>query len=722
MEDERKYPCEHFFNRELSWVEFNARVLNEGLRKDAMPLDRLKFLSIVSANFDEFFMVRVATLKRQVGRGNGVSCPSGLSPQEQLDAIRRRVLELHSLQYSCLREEIFPALDEGGLVRLRPGQYSMEQHSFVNNYFESEVFPTLTPVRADDGEIPVSRNLSLMLAFLLRRRRSGDGEQSAEIFSRGDMVEGDGPFMVILEIPPSMDRILYLPGEDNSSPFTLLDDVILANAGMLFPGFTIIDSIQYRITRDADLSVDEERDEDFLEAMELVLIDRQQSSPVRLEVRAGSETLKARLIQVYGISTDDVYEFQGPLDLKALMPLSGISGFEALRERSWKGVWNVDLPGDGPLWEEIRKHDLLLHHPYEVFDPVIRLLNDGADDPNVLAIKMTLYRTSGSSPIISALARAAENGKQVTALVELKARFDEEQNIEWAQRLERAGVIVIFGIARLKVHAKACLIIRKEAGGIKKYLHMGTGNYNEKTARIYTDFSLLTTDENLTYEATLFFNAITGYSTIPELTNLYMAPISLKDKLISLIRREVERTTDAQAGRIMAKMNSLADPDVIEALYAASNAGVTIDLNVRGICMLKPGVEALSENIRVVSIIDRYLEHSRIFCFYNGGETEVFLSSADWMPRNLERRVELMFPVPQPDLKERLVRALEVFFSDASHSYVLLNEGRYTTPSDTDGGTRAQNLFRSLAEERSNDPDGDDIKEFVVRRNPPASR
>lgn len=722
MAKDNTYPCEHFFNRELSWIEFNARVLNEGLREDTKPLDRLKFLSIVSSNFDEFFMVRVATLKRQLQRGNMVSCPSGLSPSEQLESIRKRVLQLHSRQYTCLKREIFPALDEVGLVRLRPGRYSIEQHNFVSNYFETEVFPTVTPIRAEDGKIPMSRNLSLMLAFLLRRRSSTEGEKDAGIFSRDDMVEGDGPFLVILEIPPSMDRILYLPGEDDTSPFTLLDDVILANAGMLFPGFAITDSIQFRITRDADLSVDEERDEDFLEAMELVLIDRQQSSPVRLEVRAGSETLKDRLMQVYGVSADDVYEFQGPLDLKALMPLSGISGFEALRERSWKGVWNVELPDDEPLWEDIAKRDLLLHHPYEVFDPVVRLLNDAADDPNVLAIKMTLYRTSGTSPIIQSLARAAENGKQVTALVELKARFDEEQNIEWAQRLERAGVIVIFGIARLKVHAKACLIIRKEAGGIRKYLHLGTGNYNEKTAGLYTDFSLLTADENLTLEATLFFNAITGYSTVPELTSLYMAPISLKDKILSLISREIERNSDTQAGRIMAKLNSLADPDVIEALYEASMAGVKIDLNVRGICMLKPGVKSLSENIRVVSIVDRYLEHSRVFYFHNGGDSEVFLSSADWMPRNLERRVELMFPVLQPDLKKRVIGALEVFFADTCHSYELQADGSYTEPSNTDGGIRAQDRFRVLAEERAADPDGDDIKEFVVRRNPPASR
>jgi polyphosphate kinase len=524
-----------------------------------------------------------------------------------------------------------------------------------------------------------------------------------------------------VQIPRALDRVIFLPEEDSVKSFALLEHVIIENAELLFPGYGIRESVLFRVTRDADFAVDEERDDDFVEAMEQVLERREFSEPVRLSLNRDDGELAPILIESLGMDPVDVYVKDEPLDLGGLMDLTFHPDFDSLRQERWRPVDPPQLPEDADVWETIMRQDVLLHHPYESFEPIVRILEEAAEDPRVLAIKMTLYRTSGDSPIIQALERAAENGKQVTALVELKARFDEERNIGWAERLERAGVIVVYGIAQLKVHAKAAMIVRREQNGVKRYAHLGTGNYNDKTAKLYTDLGFLTSRDDLTYEVSLFFNAITGYSAIPVLNKLSMAPTALKSRLLQLIRREAMRTSADNPGLIMAKLNSLSDPEVIEALYAASQAGVRIQLNVRGICLLVPGKKGLSENISVVSIVDRFLEHSRAFYFYNEGKEEVYCASADWMPRNLERRVELMFPVEQPDLRSQVKYILRTCMADSTKSHRLEPDGRYVRnrPSDDAEPIRAQAVFYENAKTQAESADPANRKEFSVRRKPP---
>ena len=481
------------------------------------------------------------------------------------------------------------------------------------------------------------------------------------------------------------------------------------------------DQCLFRVTRDADFGVDEERDEDFMEAMEQVIETRDFSDAVRLNINHGSPQLRQILTEAFELAESEVYETPDPLELRNLMDIAGIDGYDHLRDEPWKTMQSAWVDEDETMWENIQRRDILLHHPYESFDPVVRLVQEAATDADTLAIKMTLYRTSGNSPIVKALERAAENGKQVSVLVELKARFDEERNIGWAQQLERAGVIVVYGIARLKVHSKALMVVRRERRGIKRYVHLGTGNYNDKTARLYTDLGLLTADDQLAYEVGLFFNSITGYSVIPGLKKLSMAPIALKNRVLELIGRESSRAQSAGSGLIIAKMNSLADPDVIQALYEASQNGVEIRLNVRGICMLVPGVPGLSENIRVVSVIDRYLEHSRIFWFENGGHPETYLGSADWMPRNLEKRVELMFPVENRDIQRRIRKMLDLFFQDNCKAHELAPDGTWTRvqPHKNAPRIRAQETAYQRIRERLSGDEPENRQEFKVRRRPP---
>jgi polyphosphate kinase len=700
-----------FINRELSWVEFNRRVLYQALDPQKPLLERLKFISIVSSNFDEFFMVRVATLKRQLRKGNRVRCPSGLSPSKLLSEIETKVREIVTAQHECLENEIFPGLREEGLSYVHANDYSPSQKRLAQEIFDQEIFLTLTPVRVEENkEFPFTNSLYLHLFFKLSPLSARSDEQ--------------GPLYSIVQIPPILSRMRWLPQEDNSYAFTFLEDIIVENSNKLFPGYSIEEYLLFRVTRDADLSVDEERDEDFVEAMEEVLVNRQYSLPIRLEMTSHSEHLQNKLVELLGIPEQDIYIVPGHLDLRSITELSDVSDLKNLKFREWKPCWPAELPEDVAIWDVLKRKDVLLHHPYQSFSPIVKLLSNAASDPSVIAIKMTLYRTSGDSPIIKALMKAAENGKQVTAMVELKARFDEEQNINWAYQLERSGVIVIYGIAHLKVHAKALMIIRRETEGIKRYIHMGTGNYNDKTAKLYTDFSLLTTREEIAYETAQFFNAITGYASVPNLQHLVMAPQSLKNKLLNLINRETERSSADTPGYIKAKMNSLSDSDVIRALYKASQSHVNIELNVRGICMLVPGVKGVSENITVVSIVDRFLEHSRIFYFYNSGDEEIYLSSADWMPRNLERRVELMFPVEDPAIRERLKKALSVFLSDNMQSWELISDGSYKrrqSPSE-DQPLRAQQWFYESALQSESRTRMSPKRDFTVRRKPPEKR
>lgn len=700
-----------FFNRELSWLEFNARVLSEAQRSDVPLLERLKFLAIVSSNFDEFFMVRVATIKRQVAAGDEVTCPSGLCPSAQLEAISKRAHELTTEMYRCLNDDIMPLLAQAGILFRNPTTYSDEQRSFLNEKFRREILPVLTPVRVSEtSPFLHAGNTRLHAAFLLEPVRDDPSGLSST----------KGEHLAVVQMPSSVERIIRLPEAEGTAEFALIEHVIVEQAHALFSGFRIREHLLFRIVRDADLGVDEERDEDFVEAMEQVLTSRRSGPPVRLSCTRSSRHLRQFLMRLLSVDEEDVYEKDEPLDLRPFMDIATLSGFDHLREPSWRSVDPFPDHEESALWDALEQGDRLLFHPYDSFYPVIRLLSDAAVDPDVLAIKMTLYRTSGSSPIAAALEKAALNGKQVTALVELKARFDEERNIEWAERLARAGVIVVYGLANLKVHAKAMLIVRRTSAGIRRYVHLSTGNYNEKTAKLYTDVGILSADEELAFEVGLFFNAITGYSAIPVLNRLLMAPHAMKPRLIELVNREATRASEGNPGKIRAKVNSVADPDIIRALYDAAKAGVRIQLNIRGICMLVPEVEGVRDRIQVISIVDRYLEHARIFEFANGGATEVYISSADWMGRNLDRRVELMIPVVSPPLRERLSHVLDITFSDNTNAHELLPDGSYRRRSPGDRpAVRSQQVFYEETVGRRTDWWSETQKMFTVRRTPP---
>jgi polyphosphate kinase len=711
---------EVFFNRDISWIDFNRRVLEEALKPDLPPLDRFRFLAIVASNFDEFFMVRVAAIKRALRSGAGPEQdPAGLSPEVLLGKVSENVRDILRLQYECLRNEIFPALARGGLELVRPDSYSLDQMDYLESLFMREIYPALTPLRlGKDGRVPSIDSLSLYAAFRLEA-----AEDSSSLALEGTSSSSDR--IAVVQIPPAPNRIILLPPEDGGTRWVLLDDVILTWGAYLFPGYTIRESLLFKINRDADFSVDEKRDEDFIEAMEEVLIRRDYSRPVRMVCStdrwsADSRFLRDELARRLELEKQDIYELDGPLDLRTLADLAQVRGFEHLRRKSPPIYPSPDFSGDESIWDRISRGDVMLHLPYQAFDSVIRFFRDAAADPQVISIKTALYRTGGDSPIVRLLEEAALNGKHVTALVELKARFDEELNISWANRLERAGVIVVYGLARLKVHAKISVVVRREQGGVKRYIHLSTGNYNDKTAKLYEDICLFTAREDIAFDAGLLFNMITGYSAISSMRKLVIAPITLKDRLIELIDREARRSSPENPGRIMAKMNALADPGVIRALYRASGAGVNIYLNVRGICMLVPGLPGLSENIRVVSIVDRCLEHSRIFYFANAGTEEFYLSSADWMPRNLERRVELMFPVLQENIQARIRAILEACFRDNCQSWLLNSEGRWVrqVPSAGEGPFRAQEYLLAQAA-----GDAENLwapkQEFVVRRGPP---
>jgi polyphosphate kinase len=734
----------NFFNRDLSWIEFNRRVLEEGLRPDLPPLDRFRFLTIVSSNFDEFFMVRLAAMKRARRAGAGADQdPAGLSPDAQIKAAAEKVRDIVKRQYSCLWAEIFPALERGGLELVRPDGYSLEDMDFLESLFMREIYPVLTPLRFDSGEEDnlMIGSVSIHAAFLL------EGE-TADVDSPPDSPE-TAEHISIVKIPRVINRIIRLPRSINSTNnssnsvsdssnttsaginagtaafnreretfrWALLDEVVLIWGAYLFPGYTIRESMLFTVNRDADFSVDERRDEDFMEAMEEVIERRDSSRVVRMVYTAGSVRLREALARRFELGEDDLYETDGPLDLRSLSALADMPGFDRLALKARRIYPQSALNEDESLWDRISQNDVMLHLPYQSFDPVVRLFRDAARDPQVISIKTALYRTGGDSPIIRALEEAALNGKHVTALVELKARFDEARNISWANRLEKAGVIVVYGMAKLKVHAKITLIIRREQDGIKRYVHLSTGNYNDKTAMLYEDIGIFTVREDIAFDAGLLFNMITGYSVIHATRQLVIAPTNLKHRLIELIEREAKRSSPETPGRIMAKMNSLADSDVIQALYRASRAGVRILLNVRGICMLVPGVSGLSESIRVVSIVDRYLEHSRVFFFANGGNEEVYLSSADWMPRNLERRVELMFPVLQADIREEVRDILEACFRDNQQAWQLGADGVWTrrAPEKDEESFRAQEYFLAQAERAAENPWASK-QEFIVRR------
>lgn len=660
-----------FFNRELSWIEFNGRVLHQALRKELPLLERLQFLSIISSNFDEFFMVRVASVKRQFFSNPEFVDISGLTPELVLHQISARAHQIIREQHSCLKNDILPGLSKKHITYVNLENFSASQNEYALNFFRNDVYPLLTPLRTDTEVFPHIGNLAKYAAFLLKPI---SGIRKADENFKGDE---NAPRIAFVQIPAGIRQVVWLPSESREKQFALAEEIIAQYGTQLFPGFNVEETMIFKVARDADFAVDEDSGRNFIHEMEKVLVQRQSSFPVEITCNNTSERILKFLMEKLELSDDDVYCVDGIIDPNVLGGLRDVEGAEKLCFPEWQHFYPAELPQGEPYWDVIKQHDVLLHVPYESYEPVVKFISDAADDPNVLAIKMTLYRTGKDSPIISALERAAQKGKQVVVLVELKARFDEERNIGWAKELENAGVTVIYGLVNLKVHAKIIMVMRRENDTIQRYAHLATGNYNPKTAKIYSDLSLFTANYEIVNDATLFFNLVTGYSTLQNMNQLAMAPVTLKSKLLSMIQREIDRSDSEHPGLIMAKMNSLTHEEIIEALYKASQAGVKVLLNVRGICMLVPGVKGLSENIQVVSIVDRYLEHSRIFYFQNGGDSELYLSSADWMPRNLDRRIELMFPVLDSSVFKEVKNILETYFEDNVNALMLSESGQW---------------------------------------------
>ncbi len=685
----RRQP-ELLINRELSWLQFNGRVLEEARDRSHPPLERLRFATIVSSNLDEFFMVRVAALKNAIEEGHTAPDQAGLTPVQQLEAIAGETRRMVASLYELLDGEIAPALAERGVRIVPVAELDADSRNLLVRHAESEILPALTPLAIDAARpFPLLAGLALNLAALFEPEQPGGA-----------------PRLGVVQVPPRFPRFLRIPGPSGAT-FALLEEVLGLCIGRLFTGQALRTSAVFRIARDSELDLDDEGGDDYLESVQEELLKRRRNRVVRLEVGAGADAaLVAHLVERLEIEDRDVYCVPGMLDIRPLAQAFDLPILDDLREPLPRPLPLRELPEGADSFEVLDGRDVLLHHPYDAFDPVTAFLARAAADPDVLAIKQTLYRTSGDSPVVQALARAAESGKQVTAVVELRARFDEDSNIRWARSLEQSGAHVIYGFRGYKTHAKICLVVRRGPAGIRRYVHLGTGNYNDRTARLYTDFGLLTSDPAIGEDASAFFNALTGWSDPPRMKKLIMAPTRLRSRLLELIDRERRRAEEGQPAAIRAKMNSLVDEEVILALYEASKAGVTIRLNVRGICCLRPGMKGVSPTIQVVSIVDRFLEHSRVFEFHNGGDTAVFLSSADWMPRNLDRRIELLVPVEAPDARDRLRAALDVFFADNTKARVLQADGtwRQRKPGRGEEPVRAQRrLYEDarLAIERS---------------------
>ncbi len=660
----------NYVNRELSWLEFNYRVLSEARDKTLPLFERLKFLSITASNLDEFFMVRVASLRDMVHANYTKPDIAGLKPEEQLEKISEKTHELVAMQYSTYNRSLLPALRLQGLHIIEDHEdLTKEQGKFIDQYFAENVYPVLTPMAFDSSRpFPLVRNKSLNIAALLKKKKDSHGELD----------------FAMVQVPSGLPRIVELPvtageGGREMRNVILLEEIIERNMQALFLNYDILAAHPFRIMRNADLTIDEEEAEDLLEEIEKQLKKRQWGEVIRLEVE---EKADKRLLKILrkelDVSAQDIFEISGPLDLTVLMKLyGGLNGFDNLKAAGYTPQPVPAFMNEDDIFTNIQKGDILLHHPYQTFDPVVDFVRTAARDPEVLAIKQTLYRVSGNSPIIAALAAAADNGKQVSVLVELKARFDEENNINWAKKLEKAGCHVIYGLVGLKTHSKITLVVRREEDGIRRYVHLGTGNYNDSTAKLYTDCGLMTCNPLIGEDATAVFNMLSGYSEPPAWNKLAVAPLWLRKQFLRLIRRETAFAKAGREARIIAKMNSLCDKEIIAALYEASCAGVAIELIIRGICCLKAGVPGLSEMISVRSIVGNFLEHSRIFYFENGGDSQIYMGSADWMPRNLDKRVEIVFPVEDEKLKEAVFHILEVELEDNVKAHILQPDGTY---------------------------------------------
>lgn len=655
---------ERFTNRELSWLAFNKRVLSEAKDNHLPLMERLKFLSITASNLDEFFMVRVASLKDQVNAGYTKKDIAGMTSKEQIDAILKETHKFTTAQYNTYNRSFLPSLKKNGLkIVTEFEKLTEEQADYVDNYFQKEVFPVLTPMAVDSSRpFPLIRNRSLNIGALLMDKKK----------------KGTIDFATV-QVPSVLPRVVTIPTDgDNCTTVILLEQIIEKNIQKLFFNYRVLCQAPFRVMRNADLSIDEDEAADLLIEIEKQLKKRQWGEAIRLEVEDNiDKRLLKTLRKEFDLSEDAIFKINGPLDLTFLMKVYDIEGFDHLKEPKYIPQQPKMLDASRDLFEQIREHDILLHHPYETFDPVVNFVKKAASDPNVLAIKQTLYRVSSHSPIIASLAQAAENGKQVSVLVELKARFDEENNIVWAKKLEKAGCHVIYGLVGLKTHSKITLVVRKEEDEIRRYVHLGTGNYNDSTAKLYTDMGMFTSKTRYGEDATAVFNMLSGYSEPLVWNKLSLAPLWLRGKFLSLIEREKEHAKNGRPARIIAKMNSLCDPGIIEALYDASEAGVEIDLIVRGICCLRAGIKGLSEHIRVRSIVGTFLEHSRIFYFENNGNAEYYMGSADWMPRNLDKRVEILFPIEDPILQEEIYHILHIQLSDTKKAHLLMPDGHY---------------------------------------------
>jgi polyphosphate kinase len=678
-----------YYNRELSWMDFNMRVLEEAMENENPVMERVRFLAITASNLDEFFMVRVAgVMDKLKSKYAGPDDPGGMTAPELFRLLSAKIHVFTGKQESCLHRFILPALEHSGIRFVAPKQMTQEQMDFVSHYFQKVLFPVLTPLAVDPSRpFPFLANRSLNIAVRL------DGNDGEDCFA-------------VVQVPSILPRFLELPGK-NGRCFTLLEDVIICCLGELFEEKTIRSACPFRITRDSDLEIDEDTDDLMIEIQKSIK-KRKRGIPVRLEIdRKCDPAVKDFLLEMLGVMPESVYMLNGPLDLTFFSKFANLPGCEAL---CFQPIVPVDPPADfwgcTDIFEAIRQKDRMVHHPYESFETVINFIRTAAEDENVLAIKQTLYRVGGHSPIVAALVKAAENGKQVTVLVELKARFDEENNILWAKKLEDAGCHVVYGLTGLKTHCKIALVVRREEDGIRRYLHMSTGNYNDTTAKLYTDIGMFTCREPLGVDASNLFNVLTGYSRPPEYNGFVVAPHDMRNFFETMIRYEIQNAKQGLPSGITAKINSLVDPSIIALLYEASGAGVPVRLVVRGICCLVPGLPGVSENIEVISIVGQLLEHSRIFVFCNAGSPKVYLGSADWMPRNLDRRVELVFPVDDPDLRQRLFDTLDLMFRDNVNARRMLPTKAYVhvdrkgTPScnsQTELSRLAHEAVRALA-------------------------
>lgn len=676
-----------FINRELSWLEFNARVVAEAAADDVPLYERLKFLAIFATNLDEFFMVRAAGLQAQLSGEVQEVPPDGMSPERQLEEISRRAHELVDEQYRTFNDLVRPALRDVGVALVDPDELDAEDLREMDRHFERNIFPVLTPIAIDPVHpFPHLRNKAINVGVIFEPTGGGD------------------PQVGLVQVPTTLPRLIPAPLNGVHRAFVALEDLILRHKGMIFPQMNTIAQYAFRVTRNFDIELDDEEGEDLLITLQAELRRRERGHAVRIEVSgtAPPESL-TWLCQALDLHPKrDVYVINGPLFLGDMMRLTRRAERRGLRDEPFSPQYVPPFRDADNFFATIRKRDVLLHHPYESFEAVIDFLSQAAEDPKVLAIKQTLYRTGGESPLVKALQRAAELGKQVTALVELKARFDEESNIQWARALERSGVNVMYGLLGFKTHAKVLLVVRQEPEGLRRYVHLATGNYNQQTARLYEDISLFTAREEIGEDATALFNLLTGYSAPRKWHRLIISPLGLHEAILGLISRETLHAKNGDPGHIVAKMNSIVDEDVITALYAASQAGVRVDLLIRGICCLRPGVEGVSETIRVHAVIDRFLEHARIFYFRNGGEEEVFCSSADWMPRNFRRRVEVMFPILEEGHRKRLIQEiLTTMSSDNVKGWLLGPNGKYERVKNGTPRVRSQARFMELARERA---------------------